>query len=79
MIAVERRGIRAGVILIVLVLAFLHFLLAPIFDSWFVSPNLLVCAVLVSARQVRPAGAAAIGFVRSPRLLKGVIKGLMKG
>jgi rod shape-determining protein MreD len=63
MIVVERRGIRAGVILMILLLAFLHFLLGPLFDSWFFSPNLLVCGVLLAARQIRPAGAASLGFV----------------
>jgi len=63
MFVVERRVMRTGVIFVILFLAFLHFLLGPLFDSWFVSPNLLVCAVLLSARQLRPSGAAAVGFV----------------
>jgi rod shape-determining protein MreD len=51
-----------GLLGAVLVLAFLHFALDPLFDSWFASPNLLLCAVLVSARQLRPGAAAAVGF-----------------
>lgn len=46
-----------------LVLTFLHFALAPLFQSWFAAPNLLLCAVFVSARQLRPGAAAAVGFI----------------
>ncbi len=56
-------GPRFGLLGAVLVLTFLHFALAPLFDSWFASPNLLLCAVLVSARQLRPGVAALIGFI----------------
>lgn len=63
MIDVERRGIRIGLVAVVLILTFLHLLLGPVFDSWFAAPNLLACAVLVAARQLRPGGAAAIGFL----------------
>ena len=62
MIMVERRANRIAILIMVMVLAFLHFLLGPLFASWYASPNLLVCAVLVSARLLRPAGAAATGF-----------------
>ncbi|NIN70859.1 MAG: rod shape-determining protein MreD, partial [Gemmatimonadetes bacterium] len=55
-------GSRFGLIGAVLVLAFLHFALTSLFDSWFANPNLLLCAVLVSARQLRPGAAAAVGF-----------------
>lgn len=60
---VERRGSRLGLTIVVLVLSFLHFGLSPVFASWYVSPNLLVCAVLVAARELRPGTAAALGFV----------------
>jgi rod shape-determining protein MreD len=46
-----------------LVLTFFHFALAPLFDQWFAGPNLLLCAVLVSARQLRPGMAAVVGFI----------------
>ncbi|MGD2215388.1 MAG: rod shape-determining protein MreD [Gemmatimonadales bacterium] len=58
-----RAGSRFGLLGAILVLTFLHFALAPLFDSWFASPNLLLCAVLVSARQLRPAAAASVGFI----------------
>ncbi len=58
----ERAQNRIGLIVTVLVLAFLYFALTPFFDSWYFSPNLLVCAVLIAARQMRPGAAAAIGF-----------------
>ncbi len=60
---VERGGSRLGLAIVVLVLSFLHFGLSPVFGSWYVSPNLLVCAVLVAARELRPGTAAALGFV----------------
>jgi rod shape-determining protein MreD len=60
---VERTGSRLGLAASVAVLTFLHFALRPVFDSWFASPNLLVCAVLLSARQLRPGAAAGLGFV----------------
>ncbi len=44
-------------------LTYLQFALQPLFESWFASPNLLLCAVLVAARQLRPGGAAAVGFL----------------
>jgi rod shape-determining protein MreD len=53
---------RARWVGVVAVLVFLHFALRPIFTGWFASPNLLVCAVLLSARGVRPGTAAALGF-----------------
>ena len=62
MIMVERRANRIAILIMVMVLDFLHLLLGPLFASWYASPNLLVCAVLVSARLLRPAGAAAPGF-----------------
>ncbi len=46
----------------VAVLAFLHFALDPVLEAWYVKPNLLLCALLISARQMRPAGAAALGL-----------------
>jgi rod shape-determining protein MreD len=54
---------RFGLLGAVLVLTFLHFALNPLFESWFFSPNLLLCAVLVSARQLRPGAAVAVSFV----------------
>lgn len=60
--AVETRS-RYGLLGAVLLLTFLHFALAPLFDSWFANPNLLLCAVLVSARQLRPGAAAVVGFI----------------
>ena len=62
MIALERRGLRPGLVIVVLALGFFHFLLGPLFDTWFASPNLLACAVLVAARQLRPGAAAGVGF-----------------
>ncbi len=59
----ERAQNRVGLAVTVLVLAFLHFALAPLFDSWYFSPNLLVCAVLIAARELRPGAAAGVGFV----------------
>ncbi|MGD2154537.1 MAG: rod shape-determining protein MreD [Gemmatimonadales bacterium] len=59
----ERTGARFGLLGAVLALTFLHFALTPLFQSWFAGPNLLLCAVLVSARQLRPGAAAAVGFV----------------
>ncbi len=58
-----RAGPRFGLFGAVLVLAFLHFALAPLFQSWFAGPNLLLCAVLISARQLRPGVAAGVGFI----------------
>lgn len=58
-----RTGPRFGLLGAVLVLTFLHFALAPVFQSWFASPNLLLCALLISARQLRPGVAAAVGFI----------------
>lgn len=63
LIVAKRAGPRFGLLGAVLVLGFLHFALAPLFDTWFASPNLVLCAVLVSARQLRPGAAAAVGFV----------------
>ena len=61
--AAERAGNRAGLVITVAVLAFLHFALSPATASWFARPNLLLCAVLVAALQVRPGASAAVGFV----------------
>lgn len=47
----------------VAVLAFLHFALRPVFNEWFASPNLLVAALLIGARQVRPGYGAVLGFL----------------
>ncbi len=58
-----RTGARFGLLGAVLVLTFLHFALAPLFQSWFASPNLLLCALLISARQLRPGAAAGVGFI----------------
>jgi rod shape-determining protein MreD len=58
-----RAGTRFGLLGAVLVLTFLHFALAPLFQSWLASPNLLLCAILISARQLRPGAAAAVGFI----------------
>lgn len=58
-----RTGWRFGLLGAVLALTFLHFALTPVFQSWFAGPNLLLCAVLISARQLRPGAAAAIGFI----------------
>jgi rod shape-determining protein MreD len=58
-----RTGARFGPLGAVLVLTFLHFALAPLFQSWFASPNLLLCALLISARQLRPGAAAGVGFI----------------
>jgi len=59
----ERAQNRVGLAVTLLVLAFTHFALAPLFDSWYFSPNLLVCAVLIAGRELRPGAAAAVGFV----------------
>jgi rod shape-determining protein MreD len=59
---VDRAHNRVRLALTVLVLTFLHFALDPLFDSWYFSPNLLVCAVLISARELRPGAAATVGF-----------------
>lgn len=59
----DRGGSRLGLAVVVVVLSFLHFGLSPLFGSWYASPNLLVCAVLVAARELRPGTAAALGFV----------------
>jgi rod shape-determining protein MreD len=55
-------GVRVGLVVAIAVLTFLHFALAPVFNSWYASPNLLLCAALVSARQLRPGAATAVGF-----------------
>jgi len=60
---IERAQNRIGLAVTVFVLGFLHFALAPLFDSWYFSPNLLVCAVLIAARELRPGAASAVGFV----------------
>jgi rod shape-determining protein MreD len=49
-------------LILVAVLATLHFVLGPLLEPWFVKPNLLLCALLIAARYVRPAGAAALGL-----------------
>jgi rod shape-determining protein MreD len=59
---VDRRSHRVGLAVAVLALTFLHFALSPVFDSWYASPNLLVCAVLIAARELRPGTAATVGF-----------------
>jgi rod shape-determining protein MreD len=59
---IDRAHNRIGLAFTVLVLTFLHFALDPLFDSWYFSPNLLVCAVLISARELRPGAAAMVGF-----------------
>jgi rod shape-determining protein MreD len=61
--ATDRTGSRVGLVVSVLALAFLHFALGPLFESWFFRPNLLVCAVLIAASQLRPGVAAGLGFV----------------
>ncbi len=58
----EKARNRLGLTVTVLVLAFLNFGLGPVFDSWYFSPNLLACAVLISARELRPGTAAMVGF-----------------
>lgn len=52
----------ARIAVVVAVLSFLHFALRPAFTDWSTGPNLLVCGLLLSARHVRPAAAAGIGF-----------------
>ncbi len=59
----DRSPSRAGLVLAVAVLAFLHFTLRPVFDSWYASPNLLVCAALMAARGLKPGTAVGVGFV----------------
>jgi rod shape-determining protein MreD len=59
----EQAHNRVGLAATLVVLAFLHFALAPLLDSWYLSPNLLVCAVLIAGRELRPGAAAAVGFV----------------
>lgn len=59
----ERRRGWIGLAITVLVLTFLHFALNPLFESWYAAPNLLLCAVLVAARQLRAGRAAVLGFV----------------
>ncbi len=54
---------RLGLFLSILVLTYLHFALQPLFDAWFAAPNLLVCGLLVAARQLRPGAATAVGFL----------------
>jgi rod shape-determining protein MreD len=44
-------------------LAVLHFALGPLFDLWIAKPNLLLCAALLAARQLRPTPAVIVGFV----------------
>ncbi len=63
MIVSDRSGSRLGLFVAVAILAFLHFALGPVFDSWYANPNLLLCAVLIAARQLRPGAAAGVGFV----------------
>lgn len=53
----------AALAIVVVALTFLHFALRPAIDGWVASPNLLLCAVLVAAREVRSSTAAGIGFV----------------
>lgn len=62
MIVVDRPQSRAGLVLTVAVLTFLHFTLRSVFDSWYASPNLLVCAALMAARGLKPGTAVAVGF-----------------
>ncbi len=59
----DRGGSRLALTVVVIVFSFVHFTLSPVFDSWYASPNLLLCAVLVSARELRPGSAAGLGFV----------------
>ena len=59
----DRRSGRIRLAVAVAALTFLHFSLGPVFESWYASPNLLLCGLLVTARQVRPGTAAAVGFV----------------
>jgi len=59
----ERAQNRVGLAVTVLTLTFVHFALAPVLDSWYFGPNLLACAVLIAAREVRPGTAASVGFV----------------
>lgn len=54
---------RARLLAVVAVLAFLHFVMRPVFNEWFASPNLLLCALLLAARQLRPGYGAGLGFV----------------
>jgi rod shape-determining protein MreD len=62
-ITTDRSPSRGALALAVAGLAFLHFALRPVFDSWYVSPNLVVCAVLIAARALKPGPAATVGFV----------------
>ncbi|MGD8698954.1 MAG: rod shape-determining protein MreD [Gemmatimonadales bacterium] len=62
MIAADRSSSRAGLAFTVAALAFLHFTLRPVLDSWYVGPNLLVCGALIAARGLRPNAAIAVGF-----------------
>jgi rod shape-determining protein MreD len=61
-IASDRSPSRAGLAFTVAALAFLHFTLRPALDSWYASPNLLVCAALIAARGLKPTPAVAVGF-----------------
>jgi rod shape-determining protein MreD len=63
LIVAGRTGARFRLLGAILVLTFLHFALAPLFQSWFAGPNLLLCALLISARQLRPGAAAGVGFI----------------
>ncbi|UCF18412.1 MAG: rod shape-determining protein MreD [Gemmatimonadota bacterium] len=53
---------RSRLLAAVAALVFLHFALDPVVEAWYAKPNLLLCALLMSARQIRPAGAAALGL-----------------
>ncbi len=58
-----RASNRAALAIVVVALTFLHFALRPATDHWVASPNLLLCAVLVAARELRSGTAAGVGFV----------------
>jgi rod shape-determining protein MreD len=47
---------------IVVSLTFLHFALRPVFGEWLVSPSLVMCGLLLSARHLRPGTAAVLGL-----------------
>lgn len=63
MISAEGTQNRAGLAITVVMLAFLHFIIAPAMESWFARPNLLLCAVLITALRLSPGISAGIGFL----------------
>ena len=52
----------SGFVLAVALLVSLHFALRPVWVSWTVAPDFLLCAALLAARRVRAGTAAGIGF-----------------